>query len=430
MGVARSVDSGEGRGTVERSDAALPSAVDGEAADGCWDVAVVGAGPAGATAALAALRAAPGLRVLLLDRAGFPRDKSCGDGIAPLAVDVLAEVGAEDVVAGWAPVDRLELGRRGVAVARPMARPAWVVPREVLDARLVEHAVDVGARLVRQRVRSVRVTAGAVHLDDRVRAKVVVGADGAHSVLRASVGLAPSRRRALAVRGYAPTAEGRRGSQHIVFADRGRPAYAWAFDRGDGLSNVGYGELLRPGRPAPGRSRLLTELDRLIPGAAQGGGSWRGHHLPLSDWRWHQPDGPLLLAGDAAGLVNPMTGEGIYYAVASGVSAGRAAAEAVAAANPAAAGGLHRRAVRRLLGRHLRHTGLASRLSRHGVVLEAGLLAADRDQRVFDDLVEIGLGRGLVTPRLVAGLGRGLTGPTGPTGPDRTDAAPVGHEND
>ncbi|MGA8210318.1 MAG: hypothetical protein WB798_09200, partial [Nocardioidaceae bacterium] len=92
--------------------------------------------------------------------------------------------------------------------------------------------------------------------------------------------------------------------------------------------------------------------------------------------------------------------------------------------------GLHRRAVRRLLGRHLRHTGLASRLSRHGVVLEAGLLAADRDQRVFDDLVEIGLGRGLVTPRLVAGLGRGLTGPTGPTGPDRTDAAPVGHEND
>ena len=107
-----------------------------------WDLVVVGAGPAGSAAALGALRADPALRVLLLDRADFPRDKSCGDGIAPHAVDVLREVGAGDVVDGWAPLRRLEISRGdprdGHAVAGRMARPTWVVPRAVLDARLVD----------------------------------------------------------------------------------------------------------------------------------------------------------------------------------------------------------------------------------------------------------------------------------------------------
>ena len=66
-------------------------------------IAIIGAGPAGAATALGALTADPSLRVLLLDRSDFPRDKSCGDGIAPHVLTALAEVGADDVVAGWAP---------------------------------------------------------------------------------------------------------------------------------------------------------------------------------------------------------------------------------------------------------------------------------------------------------------------------------------
>ena len=374
-----------------------------------WDLVVVGAGPAGAATALGARHADPGLRVLLLDRAEFPRDKSCGDGIAPLVLDALSSVGAGDVMDGWSPVRRLELSRGPSRVGRALSRPVWVIPREEFDARLVRHATRAGATLRRHRVRSVVPGPDEVLLDDTIRARVVVGADGAHSVVRPVVGLPAVQRRALAIRGYAPTPPDRRGSQLIVYGERRQPSYAWAFDRGDGLSNVGYGELLGP-EGSPSRSLLLDELERLVPGTVADGGHWWGHHLPLSDWRWQQPDGPVLLAGDAAGLINPMTGEGIYYAVASGILAGRAAARAIAQGAPASAGRLHRGSVRGLLGRHLRHTFVSSRLSNVPAFVEAGIHAADRDQQVFDDLVEIGLGQGLITPRLAGGLASGLAG--------------------
>jgi len=377
-----------------------------------WDLVIVGAGPAGAAAALGALTACPGLRVLLLDRADFPRDKACGDGIAPQVLDVLETVGVTGLLDDWAEVHDLELRQGSTTVARSMPRPAWVVPRSVLDHRLVSAAVRAGAELRRHRVRSVDVEDEGVVLDGDVRAQVVIGADGAHSVLRAATGLSPARRQALALRGYAPTPEGRAGRQVIVFGASRQPSYAWSFDRGDGLSNVGYGELVRSGRTAT-RQEMLVELDRLLPGSVDGGTAWRGHHLPLSSWTYRQPDGPLLLAGDAACLVNPMTGEGIYYAVATGVLAGRAAVSAIAAGAGRNAGATQRAAVRALLGRHLEHTSVLSRLVSVPAVVAAGVRAAARDQRVFDDLVEIGLGRGLVTPRVVSGLvAEGLTGAT------------------
>jgi menaquinone-9 beta-reductase len=374
-----------------------------------WDVVVVGAGPAGSAAALAALRCDPGLSVLLLDRADFPRDKCCGDGIAPQVLDVLASVGAGDVTDGWEPVHRLVLARGARSIDGILARPALVVPRSVFDARLVERAVAAGAVLWRRRVESVRSTPARVVVDEMLRARVVIGADGAHSVVRSALGCRAHPVRALALRGYAPTPEHRRTRQVIRFGDRHQPSYAWAFDRGDGLSNVGYGELVPAGRGrGPTRSVMLEQLDRLLPGAADGGDHWRGHHLPLSGWRWHQPDGPVLLVGDAAGLVNPLSGEGIYYAVATGVLAGRSAARTIAGGAPEAAGSAHRLAVRRLLGRHLKHTWVVSRLARRPAVLDAGLAAAGASPRVFDDLVEIGLGDGRVTPRLGAGLAAAL----------------------
>jgi len=128
----------------------------------------------------------------------------------------------------------------------------------------------------------------------------------------------------------------------------------------------------------------------------------------LSSLRWHQPDGPVLLVGDAAGLVNPMTGEGIYYAVATGILAGRAAAGALAGHSAVDAGRVHRRAVRRLLGRHLRHTWTAARLTEVPAVVDAGIRAASRDRHAFDALVEIGLGDGRITPRLAAGIALAL----------------------
>jgi len=374
-----------------------------------WDLIVVGAGPAGTATALSAIHAGPRLRVLLVDRADFPRDKSCGDGIAPHVFDRLTRIGVSGVEEGWTPLTRLELARGSSSVSRPMARPVYVIPREVFDARLVERAVAAGATLVRHRVTEIRATEQGVVLDGRFRAPVVVGADGAHSVVRQHLGL-PDGRRALAIRGYAPTPPDRRGTQVIRYGDRRQPSYAWAFDRGDGLSNVGYGELLPDDRTddPPNRALLMDQLERLLPGSVEAGGSWKAHHLPLSTWRWEQPDGPLLLVGDAAGLINPMTGEGIYYAVATGITAGRSAAQAYRSDRPARAGELHRRAVNALLGRHLKHTWAAARLSESATLVEGGIRAAQRDGRIFDELVELGLGDGRISRRLVGHLVGGV----------------------
>jgi geranylgeranyl reductase family protein len=368
-----------------------------------WDLVVVGAGPAGASAALGALAEEPGLRVLLLDRYDFPRDKSCGDGVPPLVLDALADVGAHGLTDGWEPVTTLELAHGTTRVSRPLRRPVWVIPRTTFDARLVDRAVAAGAELRRHRVRGLTRAEDEVVLDGRFRARMVVGADGAQSAVRTSLGRAGTGRRALAIRGYAPTPAAMRGRQVIVYGDRSRPSYAWSFDRGDGLSNVGYGELVTGGGSAS-RADLLEQLEGLLPGSTLDAHAWKGHHLPLSGWRWAQPDGRVLLAGDAAGLVNPMSGEGIYYAVATGIRAGRVAAAAIRAGTPDAAGATYRSQVRRLLGRHLRHTATASRLSGFPSVVDAGIRGASRNPGVFDDLVEMGLGRGLLTPRLLASL--------------------------
>ncbi|GAA1581996.1 geranylgeranyl reductase family protein [Kribbella karoonensis] len=361
-----------------------------------WDLIVVGAGPAGAAAALGALAADPTLSVLLLDRHDFPRDKACGDGIAPHVLDLLAGVGVTGILDDWTPVRRFVLNRGAVGVDRELSRPTWVVPRTVFDHRLVEAAQAAGAQFIRRRVRGVAVGRTKVTVDD-LDARFVVGADGAHSVVRRELG-EKAGPVALAIRGYAPTPAARAATQVIAYGPGRQPSYAWSFDRGDGWSNVGYGELLAGTRPS--RADLLRNLERLLPGATDGGESWWGHHLPLAGWTWRPRRGPVLLAGDAAGLINPMTGEGIYYAVATGLLAGRSIADALRAGS-SDAGTPYRRRTSRLLSRHLRDTALVAQLSRSDRILDAGIRAAAGDQHIFDDLVELGLADGGLTRRLL-----------------------------
>ncbi len=433
-----------------------------------WDLAIVGAGPAGASAALSALHVRPAARVLLLDRSDFPRDKACGDGIAPHALDVLASIGVTGIERGYAGVDRLQIGfASGPVVNGVMARPAFVIPREVFDARLVEAAVARGAEFRQQRVRTVSVpadTQGLVRngddpivLDGAIRARLVIAADGASSVIRRQI--APPRARAttwpadllpwrflqkppgdvalarlrrsggdrfpwrflqkppgvgavgthtaVAIRGYAPVRARGAGQQEIVFASpNGRgpanwPAYAWSFPIGDGRANVGYGELLGPGESLT-RQHLLDRLEELLPGAATDARAWRAHLLPLSTGRPRQPDGRILFVGDAMNLINPVTGEGIFYAVASGVLAGRAGLES---GDP---GRAYRTAIRRVLGKHFRHTDAAALLARSPAIVSAAVRAAGRNPATFDDLVELGLGAGKLTPSALRGIATAL----------------------
>lgn len=372
------------------------------------DVAVVGAGPAGASAALAARRA--GASVLLLDRVDFPRDKACGDGVAPHVLDVLAGLGVPDPVAGYPPVGVLRLaGPGGEEVARRLRRPAYTVPRQVFDARLVAAAVAAGADLRRHSVR--RITGGdhrdPVVIDDTFAADVVIGADGAGSVVRRALGHAgnPDGHLGLAIRGYAPI-RGQPVEQRIVTCRERWPAYAWMFPIGDGRANVGYGEVLR-GAPLT-RAHLLDRLAALLPGLELGEVTGlRAHHLPLSTRRPPPGRGRMLLAGDALSLINPFTGEGIFYAVLSGALAG-AVAGAVAGGEPVRAGVAYAAALRARLGRHLRHSGAAAWLSRRPWLVDGAVRAARRRGAVFDTLVELGLGDGLLGSGTLLRIGAGV----------------------
>ncbi|HSK27214.1 MAG TPA: NAD(P)/FAD-dependent oxidoreductase, partial [Jiangellales bacterium] len=317
------------------------------------------------------------------------------------------------VVDDFQPVSRLHLGYpagQGAALSGLARRPSRVVPRTVLDARLRDAAAAAGAVVCQRTVRRAQVRPDGVVLDGAIRARTVVAADGAESVLRRSTGLprADDRHLAVAIRGYAPVRPDLAEEQRIVLARGDRAAYAWSFPIGDGRANVGYGEVLG-GRPRT-RAHLLERLDNLLPGVAEDGTAWRGHHLPLSPGRPRQPDGRILLAGDALSLVNPLTGEGIYYAVLSGACAGTAAVSG--AADP---GRAYRTALDRQLRRHLRHTTAAARLARSPRLVDAVLRAGDRDDAVFDALTDLGLGRGLLTGRVLRATGRSflLTSPSG-----------------
>ncbi len=367
-----------------------------------FDVAIVGAGPAGSAAALAARRS--GASVVLLDRADFPRDKACGDGIAPHALDVLRDLGVEGVERGYAPVPALRLaGPGGGEVARRVARPAYTIPRIVFDARLVDAAVGAGATLAKHTVRAIDVRAGQVVLDQTVAARVLIGADGAYSLVRRELGQPanPDGHLAIAIRGYAPAVGPL--EQHIVTSSSAQwPAYAWSFPIGDGRANIGYGEVLR-GRSIS-RAHLLDRLERLLPTVdTRGAAALRAHHLPLSTHRPIPGRGRVLLAGDALSLINPFTGEGIFYAILSGALAGTAAARA-----GLGAARVYTEALRRRLGRHLRHSRVASVLGERTWVVDAAVRAAQADQHVFDAIIEVGLGDGLLNRSTVTAIARNI----------------------
>ncbi|MGV9774549.1 NAD(P)/FAD-dependent oxidoreductase [Streptosporangium sp. NPDC003464] len=371
--------------------------------DEVWDLVIVGGGPAGSAAALCAKQLRPQARVLLLDRADFPRDKACGDGIAAHGRDELALLGVPDLIADYRPTRRLSvISPGGAHVCATVARPHHVVPRVVFDARLVDAARARGVEVRRHRVRTLAVHPGHVVLDGAVTARAVVAADGANSAVRRLIGVAPApdRHTAIAVRGYAdlPADD---DVQLIAMQKEGWPAYAWSFPIGDGTANVGFGMLLPRLRATglPGREVLHGRLAALLPHLPAR--DLRAHHLPLSPGRPVPGAGRVMLAGDAAGLVNPLTGEGIYYALLSGRLAGAAAVQAADDPLPA-----YRRALGKALGRHLRTTDVLARAAQAPGFIDAAIGTAARRKEVFDLLVDVGLGAGTVP----LGLGCAVAG--------------------
>ncbi|MSQ41513.1 MAG: geranylgeranyl reductase family protein [Dehalococcoidia bacterium] len=282
------------------------------------DVIVVGAGPAGSTAARES--AARGARVLLLDRARFPRDKPCGGGVtvrcARLLPFDLSPV-VEQVVTGA----HLRL-RDGRHVTRDYPRAlTYLTQRSRLDAFLVERACEAGVEFRDgQVVRRVTALGGGYAVEangERHLARVVVGADGANGVVAGVLGFERPPQAAVALEGNWPCPQGvpewLRGRVALQFG-KIPGGYGWLFPKGDHV-NLGVGGWQPIAGPTLRRS--LDELCRayqLDPAALV---AVRGHHLPMQRPGARVAAGGAALVGDAAGLVDPLSGEGIYHAVAS-----------------------------------------------------------------------------------------------------------------
>ncbi|HEX3254597.1 MAG TPA: geranylgeranyl reductase family protein [Gaiellaceae bacterium] len=286
-----------------------------------YDAIVVGAGPAGSTAAYRLAKA--GAAVLLLDRARFPRDKPCGGGVTGRAARLLPfsiEPVVEHVVAA---VD-LRL-RYGKTLARGNTEPlVYMTQRKRLDHFLVQQAVEAGADFRDgTKVGAVAVRESGASVEG-FEAQTVIAADGVNGITARALGLGGNRVVGVALEGNLPYAkmdprpfDGRLALELGVVPG----GYGWVFPKGD-HANFGVG-----GWEAEG-PRLREHLRRLC--EAHGVSSddleeLRGYRLPLREPRSTLARGRGLVVGDAAGLIDPVSGDGMF----EGFLSSQYAAEAV-----------------------------------------------------------------------------------------------------
>jgi menaquinone-9 beta-reductase len=368
---------------VKDGGGAVPSAVVGSSCD----VLVVGGGPAGAAAAIRA--AAAGLSVVVCDKASFPRDKTCGDGLTTTALRLLERLGLDpSAVDGWERVDEVVLrSPSGRIIELPLPTDglyAAVAPRSTLDAALLDVATRHGAEIrqgaalesIRSDATGVEATVGV----ETLSAAYVVAADGMYSTVRRLTGVdGPHLGEWHAFRQYFNGVSDRR--LWVFFEEDLLPGYAWVFPVGDKRANVGFGLPRRPGesvRPMAGQWRDLLERPALrdVLGDAEPEGHHRAWPIPADLGRAPLSSGRVLFTGDAAGATDPMTGEGIAQALLTGILAAEAIVDA--GTDPAAVGRRYNAAVQHRLARDLRFAAalgriLASTRGARGAVHAAGL---------------------------------------------------------
>jgi geranylgeranyl reductase family protein len=294
-----------------------------------YDVIVAGGGPGGSAAAREA--AAAGATVLLLDKAAFPRDKPCGGGVNVRAA-ALIPFDLSPVVERTVTGVRFSLRTRGDFTRRYSRPLTFMTQRARLDAYLVEQAVGAGATLhERDAVRAVDPDRDGVTVRtarDSYRGRVLIGADGANGIVARSAGLDGQRDLAVAFEGNIRFA-GEPPDEWLSTAalDLGLipGGYGWLFPKGDHV-NIGVGGWKYTGPTLRAQLDRVTRHYGFSPTQLSG---LRGHHLPVRRRGSRIVRGRVALVGDAAGLVDPLSGEGIYAALASGRAAARHALAAI-----------------------------------------------------------------------------------------------------
>jgi geranylgeranyl reductase family protein len=279
-----------------------------------YDAIVVGGGPAGSTTAYRLAEA--GASVLLADKATFPRDKPCGGGMTLRAVRQ-CPVDPTPVVEEWVDEIELRFRYRSSVVHRAAEPVVWMTQRRRLDAFLLDSARERGAE-VREGTKveigeGNTVTVGG----ERVTADALVGADGANGITAKAVGLGQGIVYGVAYEGNIryPAISQKRYSRRLVLELADIPGgYAWVFPKSD-HANVGVGGWQSEGpklrehlkRACTAHGLELEQLEEL-----------RGHRLPLRRPGTRIAGERVLLVGDAAGLIDPVSGDGMYECFVSG----------------------------------------------------------------------------------------------------------------
>jgi len=324
-----------------------------------YDLAITGGGPAGSAAAWQA--AQTGARVVLLDKAEFPRDKPCGDGLTPRAVGYLQKMGLADEVAKFHRVNRAKVFSPSEWELSFPHRPGMpdhghVARRLELDTLLLKNAESAGAE-VRQSAEVVgpivdddgRVTGVTLKSGERLLADAVISADGAYSPVKRALRL-DSRYNgysAIAIRAEMPVNRPDADSLDIylklAFQGDQLPGYGWVFPLGEGRVNIGLGYVNSYKKwQQINATQLLGEFLATLPPEwelppidelkkSKGLQAWR---LPMGFTVWPPWRPGVLFAGDSLGAARPVSGAGISKALQSGLAAGECAIAALTNSGP------------------------------------------------------------------------------------------------
>lgn len=307
-----------------------------------YDVIVVGAGPAGSTAAMCIARA--GYKVLIIDKNTFPRDKSCGDGLTRMSSRLIHELGILDSFSKFRKIKGVRVyiekqGFRQFDYPGNLEEPCYgmVVPRFELDSILCQKAVESGAVLLEKttcehliynesnnKVIGIKLTNGKEMFAD-----VVIGADGAASKIayQANLAITPKNKLGFGLRGYFSGIKDLREILEIylpildVSEKHVLPSYGWVFPITDNLANVGVGLLEKTNK-----DNIRSVMDGFVRKLKE---DKRFEHIKTEekylgapmrfDFNPNRSFAPgLFLVGDAAGMISPFTGEGIGYAIETG----------------------------------------------------------------------------------------------------------------
>ncbi len=356
------------------------------------DVVIAGAGPAGATMAL--MLAGSGLKVMIVDKDRFPRNKICGDALSGKVLSILKRMPGDAWNRFLSNVPKTPA--YGIRFISPgmydwdfrfttddsTSSLGYICPRRTFDAFLVSELKrhDDIRLLEGETARSLEHDSDSVSLITdhyRIRGRILAGADGVHSIVRSTLTGAKRETDQLCtgIRAYYEGVTGFRGNGFIelFFIRELLPFYCWIFPEADGKCNVGLAMARRSiSVQKVNLGEVLERITRTHPGiaprfaSARLSGKPEAHSLPLG-----MPPGPfsgdrILLLGDAAYLVDPFTGEGIGNAMASGEVAARVV-NTCAGTGDYSARSLHAydRQLMRRLGRGLRISALLNRLARN-----------------------------------------------------------------